>query len=306
LDLVPTYPLASLPAGNQVEEIVRRFFEGPEILEPTPVWLDGESHGSFPAAEIKRFSSKAYWYESGETTPEMDALRPKILLISLYRATQQVVVDQHHLQELLEHYGSENMPVTFIFNQYDFVPISYFTMNVTVQQVADAYFEKGIAVTDIPVWYAADRHLRASVGELEQIFDIPAIEDIDPDRLAALVADLQKFGFSRKPINVLLMAQNDSMAVDEREKIRAAQSIAIELIPIVFYYYEENSHQKRCDLAMPAVITGGIGEGGVGAAVGVAPVSEHRLGLIPIFSYYEIGLIPIFSFYAREKLASDN
>ena len=288
LDLVPTYPLASLPAGNQVEEIVRRFFEGPEIPASTPAWLNDESHGSFPAEEINRFSSRAYWYESGKTTAKMEALRPKILLISLYPATQQVIVDQNHLQELLEHYGSQDIPVTFIFNQEDVVPISYFGKNVTVQQVADAYFEKGITITDAPMWYAGDRQLTASPGELEQIFDIPALGDIDPDRLAVLAADLQTHGFSRKSINVTLMSQNASMVVDEGEKIRAAQSIGIETIPIVFFTYDENSHQKRCGLAMPQIaIAGGIGEGGVAAAA-------------------DTSVTPAESRLAREKLASDN
>ena len=289
LDLVPTYPLASLPPGNQLEEVVRRFFEGPEIPESRPAWLNGESHGSFPTEEIKRFSSKAYWYESGKTTPKLEALRPKILLISLYPATQQVIVDQNHFQELLAHYGSEDIPVTFIFNQETVVPISYFGKDVSVQQVAGAYFEKDITIADTPMWYAGDRHLTASPGELEQVFDIPAIEDIDPDRMAALAADLQTYGFSRKPVNVTLMSQNGSMVIDGVEKIRAAQSIGTESIPIVFFSYHENSHQKRCGLAMPQIaIAGGIGEGGVAAAAADATVTpaESRL--------------------AREKLASDN
>ena len=284
LDLVQTYPLASLPPGNQLEEVVRRFFEGPEIPASTPAWLNGESHGSFPAKDINRFSSKAYWYESGKTTPKMEALRPKVLLISLYPATQQVIVDQNHLQELLEHYGSEDLPVTFIFNPENVVPISYFGKNVTVQKVADAYFEKGISLTDAPMWYAGDRHLTASPGELEQVFDLPAIDEIDPDRLAALVADLQTYGFTRKSINITLMSQNDFVVVDEGEKIRAAQSIGIESIPIVFFYYDENSHKRHCGLAMQEFA--GIGE------YGAPPLTAE--------------VTPAESSLAREKLASDN
>ena len=56
----------------------------------------------------------------------------------------------------------------------------------------------------------------------------------------------------------------------------------------MFFYYDEDSHQKRCGLAMPLVeIAGGVGEGGVAAAATaeVTP-AESRL--------------------AREKLASDN
>jgi hypothetical protein len=271
--LMPTYPLESLPAGNRVEEIVRRFFEGPEIPANSPAWLNGEAHGSFPADEISKFSTSAYWYESGMTTPKMDALRPNILLISLYPATQQVVVDQNHFQELRDLYGSKDIPVTFVFNEEYIVPVSYFGKNVTLQQVADAYFEKGITIADVPIWYAGDRQLTASPAELERLFDIPAIEDIDPDRLAALIADLQANGFTRKPINVSLMSQNDTMAVDDGEKVRAAQSIGMDSLPIVVFSYNEESHRKLCRMRMPQFSMGGeVGEGSASTPdVGVPP-----------------------------------
>jgi len=290
-EMVPTYPLDSLPPGNRVEEVVRRFFEGPEIPAPSPAWLNGESHGSFPADEINRFSTDAYWYLSGETTAKMETLRPKVLLISLYPATQQVIVDQNHYQELLDLYGDEDIPVTFVFNEENVVPISSFGKNADLQQVADLFFEKGITIADVPMWYAGDRQFEASAVDLEQVFEIPAIEDIDPSRLAALVADLQANGFTKKPINVALMSQNNSMVADEGEKIRAAQSIGMDSIPIVFFNYSENSHKKRCGLAMPQISAGGgIGEGGVAAAVASAGA----------------GVTPAESLLAQEKLASGN
>ena len=292
-DMVPGYSLASLPPENRLEEVVRRFFEGPEIPTPSPAWLNGESHGNFSVDEINSFSTNAYWYESGDTTPKMEALRPEILLISLYPATQQVIVDQNHYQELQDLYGSEDIPVTFVFNDENVVPISSFGKNVTIQQVADAYFKKGITIADTPMWYAGDRQLTATPAEFEQVFDIPAVEDIDPERFAALVEDLQTNGFTKKPINVALVLQNNSMVVDEGEKVRAAQSIGIDSIPIVFFSYSANSHKQHCGLAMPQVAAdGGIGEGGVTSAVAAAGAGA--------------GVTPAESLLAREKLASDN
>jgi hypothetical protein len=290
-EMVPTYSLDSLPPGNRVEEVVRRFFEGPEIPAPSPAWLNGESHSSFPADEISKFSTNAYWYLPGETTAKMEALRPRVLLISLFPATQQVIVDQNHYAELRDLYGDEEIPVTFVFNEETVVPISSFGKNAGLQQVADLFFEKGITIADVPMWYAGDRQFEASPGDLEQVFEIPAIEDIDPSRLADLVADLQANGFTKKPINVALMSQNNSMAADEGEKIRAAQSIGMDSIPIVFFNYSENSHQKRCGLAMPQISAGGgIGEGGVAAAVASAGA----------------GVTAAESLLAEEKLASGN
>lgn len=270
-DLVPTYLLDSLPAGNRLEEVVRRFFEGSEIPASYPAWLNGESHGSFSLDEINSFSNSAYWYLPGKTTAKMEALRPRVLLISLYPATQQVIVDQNHLQELLELFGPENIPVNFVFNEENVVPVSYFGKRITLKKVAEAYFEAGLALADVPMWYAGDRQLVVTAADLEKAFDLPAIEDIDPDRLQALIEDLQLNGFTKKPINVALMSQNSSMSVDEGEKIRAAQSIGMDSIPIVFFNYSADSHMKRCGLAMPQTVDGsGIGEGGVAGVAAIA------------------------------------
>jgi hypothetical protein len=289
--LVPTYLLDSLPTENLIEEVVRRFFEGPEIPASAPAWLNGEFHGSFSAEEINRFTSSAYWYKSGKTTAKMEALRPRVLLISLYPATQQVIVDQNHFQELLDLHGSENIPVTFVFNEENVVPVSALGKNTTMQEIANLFFEKGITIADVPMWYAGDRQFAVSPGDFDQVFEIPAIEDIKPDRLAALTADLQTNGFAKKPVNVALMSQNNSMVVDEAEKVRAAQSIGLDSIPIVFFNYSENSHKKHCGLAMPQVAAGGgIGEGGVASAVAAAGA----------------GVTPAESLLAEEKHASDN
>jgi hypothetical protein len=289
--LVPTYPLDSLPSENRIEEIVRRFFEGPEIPASKPIWLSGGFHGRFSAEEINRFTSNAHWYVSGKTTAKMEALRPRVLLIFLYPATQQVIVDQNHFQELLDFHGSEDIPVTFVFNEENVVPVSSLGKNATMQQIADLYFKKGITIANVPMWYAGDWQLAVSPGDLEQAFEIPAIEDIDPSRLTALIADLRANGFTQKPIKVALMSQNNSMVVDEGEKIRAAQSIGIDSIPIVFFYYSENSHKKHCGLAMPQVAAGGgVGEGDVASAIAAAGA----------------GVTAAESLLAQEKLASDN
>jgi len=265
--MVPTYSIDSLPSGNRVEEIVNRFFEGPEIPGPPPTWLNGESHGNFPADEIERFSSNAYWYQSSESTAKLEALRPNILLVSLYFETQQVVVDRNHFQALRDHFGEKDIPVTFIFNEGKVLPISHFGKNVSLQEVADAYFTDGTSITDAPIWYAGDSHMTTSPEVFEQLFEIPAIADIDPERFAELVKDLQSNGFTKKPVIVLLMGQNSSMSVDEGEKIRAAQSLGMNSIPIVFFYFNQDSHKKRCGLAMPKISSrGGIGEGGVASA----------------------------------------
>jgi len=121
------------------------------------------------------------------------------------------------------------------------------------------------------MWYAGDRHFAASVEELELMFEIPALEDIEADRLAVLVVDLKANGFTKKPINVAVIAQNSTMVIDEADKVRAAQSIGMDSIPIVFFYYDEDTVKRRCGL----VETGGS------AAISEGPVDPGGPGLLP-------------------------
>ncbi len=263
--LKPSYSMDSLLPQNRIEQIIVRFFEDYEIPDPVPSWMNRESHGSFTAEEIEGYTTEAFWYEPGETTAKMTAMRPNVLLMSLYPATKQVVVDPNHLEELRELYGSEPIPVTFIFNPKNVIPISYFGKNVTIKKITEIYFKRGVTVAEVPMWYAGDRHFEAGVAELELMFDIPAIEDIDPDRLAVLVADLQANGFTKKPVNVAVIAQNNTMVIDEADKVRAAQSIGIDTIPIVFFYYDEDTVKRRCGL---------VETGGSGAAAGLEGATD--------------------------------
>jgi hypothetical protein len=258
--LKPSYTLDTLAAENRIEQIIVRFFEDYEIPDPVPSWINRESHASFPADEIDRYTTEAYWYKPGKATPKMEAMRPKVLLMSLYPATKQVVVDPNHFEELRESYGSDPITVTFVFNAKNVIPISYFGNNVTVKKIADLFFKRGVTVAEVPMWYAGDRHFAASVKELELMFEIPALEDIEADRLAILVADLQANGFTKKPINVAVIAQNSTMVIDEADKVRAAQSIGMDSIPIVFFYYDEDTVKRRCGL---------VETGGSGAAAGL-------------------------------------
>lgn len=246
-----TYTVDELKTGNKLKEIVERYFEIPEVLAPIPNWIDGEYNGIFNFSDLLQFSSPEYWYFPDESIPILSGKRPKSLLISLYVGTNQVVVDNNMIDALRAELGSDDIPVTFVFNDSNTVPISYFGANVSLEEISKAFIERGIKVAEVPMWWQGDYHLRPTIEEFEKFFDIPALEEIKPEKQASLKADLEANGFSRKSIIVSLFAESESMAVDQPERIRVAASMGITRIPTTFNFVEQDSLVAHCGPGTP-------------------------------------------------------
>ena len=88
-----TYKMDELSADNPLGEVVQRYFEIPEVIEPVPFWIDGEYHGIFKIDDIIQFVSPDYWYTPNPDRPFLDKKRPKSLQISLYVGINQVIID---------------------------------------------------------------------------------------------------------------------------------------------------------------------------------------------------------------------
>ncbi len=165
--------------------------------------------------------------------------------------TNQVVIDNYMIDLLRKELGSNELPVAFVFHDSNTVPISYFGANVSIEEVQKAFFERGIKLADVPIWWQGDYQLEPTIVEFEKFFDIPPLEDIPPDKQAALKADLEAFGFTRKTIIVSMFAESGSMAVDQPERIRVAASIGIDRIPTTFSFIEEDALLARCGPGTP-------------------------------------------------------
>ena len=241
----PTYDVESLPGEGAVQEVINRFLDGRETIEPIPVWLNGEYHRNFAEVEIRLIEAAEYWYLPDRTNPILSAPRPATLLVSLYRSTRQSMPDFHTLGPLTEQLSSGQLPVLYLFNEDNVVPVSYFGPGVNLEALSEAWYGNHVRVTPVPLWERGDHHLLVYVTESEKFFDIPELEEIDDDRLEALVADLRENGFSKKPIFVTMMADS-GMSVDQAERIRAAESIGIDPIPTVIFYFDRFEDYARC------------------------------------------------------------
>ena len=251
-----TYAIEDLTDPNRLKEIVQRYFEVPEVIGPIPDWIDGEYTTEFSTNDIIQFSSPEYWYFLNQDRPFLDKKRPTSLLIALFVGTNQVVLDSNALDALRELHGNDEIPVTFVFNDSNAVPVSYFGENVSLEELFRAYDERGIKIADVPMWWLGDFHLTPSIAEFEMFFDIPALADISSEQQAALKADLEAFGFTRKPVIVTLLAENKTMAVDQPERVRMAAEAGFKYIPTVFSIVEPDMLYARCGPGTPAGSSG--------------------------------------------------
>lgn len=254
-----TYALDDLQTKNRAAEVAERYFEVPEVIEPIPNWIDGEYHAVFSVNELLQFSSPEYWYFHNPNREFLDPKRPTSLLISMYVGITLAIIDNNAFDQLRALHGDDAIPVTFVFNDSNAVPISYFGENVSLEEVFKAFNERGIKIADVPMWWLGDYHLTPTIEEFERFFDIPALDQIPADKQDVLREDLAAYGFTRKPIIVSILAESGSMVVDQPQRVRMAAEMNIPRIPTVLNFVEEDSIVARCGPGTPV----GFGEGAI-------------------------------------------
>ncbi len=245
------YMIDELTDKNKIQEIITRYFDVPEILAPIPDWVDGEYNAVFDYKDLLQFASSDYWYYPDPERPFMDPKRPRSLLVSLYVGINKVVIDNYEIDLLRKELESDQIPVTFVFNDSNVVPISYFGPNVSIEEVHKAFFERGIKLADVPIWWLGDYHLQATIEEYEKFFDIPPLEDISAEKQQAIRAELEGVGFTRKPFIVTIMSESASMVIDQPERLRVAASMGMKEMPVVFNFIEPDMVLARCGPGTP-------------------------------------------------------
>lgn len=271
----------NLSGSKLASEVVRRYFEIPEVIEPVPDWLEGELHTRLAYSDIIQFANGEYWYHPAGDSNLTDEKRPKVLLISLFVGINTVVVDSYTVELLKQHYGNEDIPVVFVFNDSNTVPISYFGPNVSLEEVFKAFNERGIKIADAPMWPLGDYTLAPTAAEFEKFFDLPELDDIDPVRREALMAQLETFGFSKKPAFVTMMSGAAKLYVDDPEMIRVALSMGMERIPTALTFVEPDAHLTRCGPGTPVGSSGGAISGESTPPGGVGIPSGHGVNPPP-------------------------
>lgn len=260
--MAPGYSAAELPDFGGPAEVRDRYFGENQAISPEIEWLNGEIHGRYDPREFQGFDTEAYAYLSAGEDLFASPKRPHTLLVNLFWSTGQAVIDARVLAALQAESTDGLVPVAFVFNRDNEVPVSFFGPQVTLQEVIEAYLEKGVELAPVPVWYAGDHHMEVSLQELENLADIPDLDDISEETQQRLRADLEAHGFKYKPVSVSILSGSDSLLVDQPDRVRIAADMGMTQFPVVMFYFNDSSHLAGCGVTLPQVSAVGIGPAG--------------------------------------------
>jgi len=277
-EMAPGYSVAELPSVDSVQEVVRRYLEENRAISQQVKLLNGDYHGTFPAYELEALDTTAYWYLPGTEDPFESPKRPKTLIVSIFWATGQAVVDKYTLTALEIEYPDGDIPVQFVFARDSEVPVSFFGPNPTLEQVSKAYTERGIELAEVPVWFLGDHHFSVSLQELEENFDLPDLDEISPERQAAIRAELEAYGFFHKPLTVSVLSENASLTLDQGDVVRVASTMGIDAYPVVMLYFSGSSHLADCGIPLPQISATGGATSDTGGSPGAGP--ETPAGIV--------------------------
>ncbi len=228
------YSPSQLPEVASLQDIADSFFERNERLSPFPDWSNNEVHVSVPTAEVQQYLNSEYWYNVGRNNRPMN----EGIMVSLYKYDNSIVVDGNlgQVQQAIQN-GVATVPIVVIYNEVSQRPISRFGSDVTTGQIVDAFFDDQTQVTLVPNWKGpyGDYHHIADIDELEQYVELPAKEDVEAGRWQAMQGELNRFGFSEKPVIVVLYGHQ--VWVNEPDRLAAAKELGMTEAPVVYLYH---------------------------------------------------------------------
>lgn len=254
-----TYELDDLEDPNSATEVIQRFFDSEETLETTPDWHLGEAHMQVGVAELKDIVSqysKDFWYRKDQDSQPADPSRP--VFIQLYTDNESAIInDVDRINQLHQQNPDATLPVVFVFNTVLERPVSRMTQPVTVKSVVADYYANNLMVTPTPEWELREFHTLAKVEELYEVFNIPEQDDIEEERWAAAVADVQRNGIKDSFIVTVLPSGSaggsggtlgtlgsglevlgDGVVINRVDRIAAAKHLGYTELPVVFYYVD--------------------------------------------------------------------
>lgn len=238
----PVYDINDLPSQRRIRDVADRYFDDKAMLARFPDWPKKEFHMLASIDELIDLVEREdieYWYRPGPVQSETPGGNPRdSVLIALYLKGQKVVIDTSMQQlQSWKQEGRDRVPVTFFYNFKYQRPISQFGNDVSLQDIENVFFDDGIELTPVPLWTVGDHHLQVTADELEELFDIPEKQEIDPDHYQLLLDELNKNGFSKKPVLVTLLRSGRYKRLSQPDRIRVAMDQGYSEFPTTLFYH---------------------------------------------------------------------
>jgi hypothetical protein len=220
--------------------VADRFFNNNERLVPFPEWQGGKAHMTAAVSELDALPRQEWWYRTPGSTMSDDEVLAQPLFISMYAGDSTVLADNNlgHI-DIAKRRGITELPVVVVYNQPNVYPVGELGPDAKVSDVAQRFFSAGQEITPVPEWAVGQYHVMAKRDELEQLFELPRKEDVNPQRWAQIEEDLQQNGFKKKPM-LLSLVDNNRMWADDTTRLAVAKELGIEDVPVVYFFHGMN------------------------------------------------------------------
>lgn len=223
-----------------VREVAALFFESRRRVVPFPDWSQGQVHMQASVSELVDLVTDKQWYVAGRNDGSPRTIPNRPVFISLYRHNKQIVVDSgiQRIRQAQEQ-GVERLPVVLVYNNRLQRPISDFEKDVTLDRLAEVFYEDAIELTAVPEWQVGDHHKSATVDELREVVDIPDRDDIDPERWETLAQQLRESNMElSKPLLMTLVRSGQGRAwIDDPARVAVAEELGMDSLPVVLFYH---------------------------------------------------------------------
>ena len=298
------YALEDLDDSNSASEAIEKFFEKRSRLETRPDWHTGEYHMLSPVTELKKIldassSASNNWYVVDEDSDKPSPSRP--VFIQLFSDTDSIIVnDAEKINRVFSTSPEATLPVVFVYNTTYERPVSRMTQPATVKSIISDYYANGTMVTPPPEWDLREYHLMATMAELEDVFNLPEEDDIDPDRWQAIVADIKQNGIDESFLVTLIPGGSigstgtrsatgldrgievlgEGAVINRLDKIAAAKTLGFTALPVSFYYID-NQRVKPFRLGLTGLAQVAVQAGMSPASLGYAGVGAPGISSVP-------------------------
>ncbi|HEC12657.1 MAG TPA: hypothetical protein ENI80_05330 [Acidiferrobacteraceae bacterium] len=164
-----------------------------------------------------------------------------------------VIIDDNLKQvERAASQGCTKAPVVFLYNEKNEYPIGILGKDVTLNNVAERFWDSGLRATAVPDEHDKDRHLDANIDELANTFKQP-ISELESklgkeefnSRVTETLKSLSKKGFGR-PVQVTIL-RNKAIFTDDLLRIAALKrakdagdTSVPQQVPTVALFHEVN------------------------------------------------------------------
>jgi len=298
------YALDDLEDQSSASEVIKKFFEERSRLENRPDWHTGEYHILTPVSELKEIldasdSAKDNWYVVDGDSDKPSPSRP--IFIQLYSDTDSVIInDAEKINRVFSTSPQATLPIVFVYNTTYERPVSRMTQPATVKSIISDYYSNGTMVTPPPEWDLREYHLMSTVTELEDVFNIPEEDDIDPDLWNATVADIKQNGIDESFLITIIPGGSlgstgtrsatgldrgievlgEGAVVNRLDKIAVAKSLGYTELPVSFYYID-NQRVKPFRLGLTRLAQVAVQAGMSPASLGYAGVGTPGAPNVP-------------------------